>query len=238
MRVNLFRAIAVIITALVIAAPGIATADTNSGDSTSTTSTSTDKTTTSSDSTSTSTAPSSDKTGTDSSSSTASTDHASSPTSSETETETQKIESTDAQEGQQYVSSLAGSSSSNQNTAARVQYCQSAAQGLQTMLAGFQKNAQTFYGNITNVYNEALAYQKSSGATPSNLGALTTAATAAQLQAQAAVSAMNALSVNLNCTSATVATSVAIFRAALQQTRTYLTAYQTAVNNLLTALES
>lgn len=249
-KISLFRAFAVISAVLIVSMPGIVSADSGSGDSGGSDNNSSSSSSGGSDKQSSDSGSSSSSGSSDSSSSSSgdkgsgsSTDKNSTessgssdktPQNTEHETEVQ-IEDANSKDGQQYVNGLTNGQNTH-SASDRAKNCQAAQHGLETMLKNLQTNATNFDSRINTVYTQALAYQKSSGNTPTGFSTLVANATAAQLKAQAAVTALGSLSVNLNCSSSTVATNVAVFRAATAQARTYLVAYQTAVNKVLVAL--
>ncbi len=119
----------------------------------------------------------------------------------------------------------------------RAKNCQAAEKGLETKLANLQKNAASFKSKVDAVYSQALAYQTANNLNPAGIAQLEATASADQTAAKASVGALSGLSVNLDCSSNTVAQNVATFRAAAAHARTDLIAYKNAVVAVLTALE-
>ena len=123
-------------------------------------------------------------------------------------------------------------------TAQRQKYCQAAKHGLETKLTKLGKNAVAFQARIDKIFAKAQTYQSKNNIQVTNWDVLLATAQAAQTKAASSVATLQALNVNLDCTSSTVADNVATFKAAAKQARTDLHAYKSAVKDILKALEA
>lgn len=121
--------------------------------------------------------------------------------------------------------------------AERQKNCQAAEHGLSAKLANLQKNGAKFQAQIDSVYQKALTYQSTNNLNPTGIDQLEATANSAKITSAASVSALSNLSVNLDCTSSTVANNVATFRAAAKQARDDLNAYRKAVKAVLVSLK-
>lgn len=196
------------------------------GNSDSTTATTTD--TGGSDATSTSSDPSS----------TSKTD-ASSTSETEHGTETEALTEHDLnQKGNDMVRSLLAKHKNRQSDVARQRKCQAAKHGLETKLSNLQKNAAKHKALLDSTYGKVLTYQQQNNLNPANFDTLKAAADAAQAKAAASVSALDNLSVNLDCANTSVAANVASFKVAAQQAQSDLLAYRKAVVALIQTLQS
>lgn len=155
------------------------------------------------------------------------------------ETEKQAAEDKFSKEAEDHINNLLQNQHAKKHSdSQRTKNCQKAQKGLQTKLQNLQKNAAAHKALIDKVYSEALAYQQQSSLNPAGFGDLVNAANAAQSKAALSVAALGGLSVNLDCSSGSVAQNVATFQAAAQQARNDLLAYRTAVHAVLQALEN
>ncbi len=238
-----------ILTLVTFSAGPLAHADkssTNTGSSDSTSSTGSTSGNSSSSSTDSSSSSSSSDTHTSSasdSSAGSSTDKSSSSTDNSskdtTAGETEKqTEDSFQQQGDQLVSELVNTHTKTHTQSQRTKNCQAAKQGLETKLKNLQQNAAKSKSVIDSAYNKVLAYQQQQKLNPAGFISLTSAANAAQANATVSVGALSALSVNLDCTSSTVAQNVAAFQAAAQQVRNNLLTYRKDVVAVMQALES
>lgn len=149
---------------------------------------------------------------------------------------TNKAETEAETEGQDFIDNLL-KTHKRHTEQERQKNCQAAQKGLETKLSNIQKNASKFQTLINEVYQKALDYQQANNLSPAGFDQLVSTANSAKDTASASVSALASLSVNLDCSSSSVAGNVATFRAAAQQARTDLVSYKTAVKAVLTALE-
>lgn len=118
----------------------------------------------------------------------------------------------------------------------RQKNCQAAEHGLEKKLANLQTNSQNMLDRINTVLAKVLAYQQAQNLNPSGLSDLLSAANADQATTTMAVASLQALPVNLDCSSSAVPTTVASFKAAGQDARTALQTYRQAVKNIIVAL--
>lgn len=124
------------------------------------------------------------------------------------------------------------------STLDRQKNCQAAEHGLETSLTNLGNNAANFQARIDKVFSLALAYQSANNIQIANWDQLVAAAQTAKTKSASSVAALDALNVNLDCTSSTVAINVATFRVSDKKTLANLQAYKSAVQKILTALES
>src|SRR3569833_2227800 len=156
--------------------------------------------------------------------------------SNDSEQETETKESKAKTEGQALVDALLKTEKKHSESE-RAKNCQAAQKGLTTKLTNLQKNAASYQSTEDAIYQKALDYAQTNNLNPSGIDQLEATANADKTTAAASVGALGGLSVTLDCTSNTVATNVATFRAAASQARSDLLAYKTAVKAVLMALE-
>lgn len=120
----------------------------------------------------------------------------------------------------------------------RQQACQTRKQGLQTKVDNLDRNAQKHQKRIDEIFAKVVAYQKEKNLSIDNFDNLVAAATAAQSQAEASVSALANLKPTLDCNKDSVASDVAAFKAAAEQARGDISAYKNAVKELLKAAQA
>lgn len=125
-----------------------------------------------------------------------------------------------------------------QSDVARQRKCQAAKHGMQTKLGNMQRNTAKHKALIDSIYGKVLAYQQRNNVNPANFDTLVSTANDAQAKAGQSVSVLNDLSVNLDCADNSVATNVASFKVAAQQTRSDLLTYRKSVIAVLQALQS
>jgi hypothetical protein len=118
------------------------------------------------------------------------------------------------------------------------QICEARKNGIETRTSTLSDRAQESLARINGVFTKVVDYQKANNLTVTNFDALVVTATDAQTKATASVQALVALKGTVDCTDpTTVTTDIATFKAALDQARTDLKSYRTAVKNILTAVE-
>jgi flagellar basal body-associated protein FliL len=118
----------------------------------------------------------------------------------------------------------------------RKTHCLAAQHGLTTKLANLQNNTKKYQTKIDTVFQRALDYQQANNLNPTGFTDLVNTANTAKANASAAVAALDNLSVNIDCNSSGVASTIATFKAAAQKAHSSLKAYKTAVKNILVAL--
>lgn len=122
------------------------------------------------------------------------------------------------------------------DAATRQKNCQAAEKGLEKKLSTLQTNSSSFLDRVNAVLDKTLTYQQSNNLNPSNLSDLLAKANTAQTDATTAVGNLSSLSVNLDCSSSSVAENVATFKAAASDARSKLLAYKLSVKNIVVAL--
>lgn len=120
----------------------------------------------------------------------------------------------------------------------RKKNCHEHEHGLETKLGNLNKNAVKHLARIDGIYASALDYQKNHNLSPSNFAEMKSQADSAALQAKASTAVLAGLSVNVDCSSGSVAKDVSTFKAATAQVRTDLKAYKEAVKAVLHSLET
>lgn len=120
----------------------------------------------------------------------------------------------------------------------RTKTCESNKQGLQQKFTSIVANSQRVQTRISNVFDKAVAYQQTSGASSDSLTSLAAAAQTAKVASGSSITALQSVNVSVDCNNKTVATDVAAFKVAAQDTRTSLHSYRSAVKAYLQALET
>jgi len=90
---------------------------------------------------------------------------------------------------------------------------------------------------IDSIYSKVKAFHDSKQLNVANYDSLTTAVDQAQANAAASIDALQALQVNVDCSSQTVGESVAAFQQAVKATRDSLKTYRSSLVDLITALK-
>lgn len=124
------------------------------------------------------------------------------------------------------------------SAAERESNCKKHQKGLDTKLGNLGKNADKHKSHIDGVLTKALAFQTDKNLNPDGFADLVSKAQTAQANAVASISALKALTVNVDCANPNVAYHVATFKAAAAQVRTDLFAYRDAVKAALKTLEN
>ncbi len=123
-------------------------------------------------------------------------------------------------------------------TEQRQKVCEAHKQGLSNKFSHLVTNSQKIQTKIDGIYAKALAFQQSSGATPTGFADLVATADTAKANAAASIANLQTITPTIDCNSTSVASDVATFKAAAQQTRDNLKAYKTAVKAVLKALQT
>lgn len=118
----------------------------------------------------------------------------------------------------------------------RQKVCEGRKNGLTNKFSRTVTNSQRIQARFDEVLSKAQTYQQAKNITVANWDGLVAGAQAAQATSAASIAALQAVTPAINCTSATVADSVATFKTAAGQTRDGLKAYRTAVKAVLKAL--
>ncbi len=120
----------------------------------------------------------------------------------------------------------------------RTKACESHKKGLTNKFSHIVTNAQKTQTRIDGIYTKALAFQTSTNAQPAGIESLISIADGAKANSAASIAALKAITPTIDCNSTSVASDVATFKAAAQQTRDNLKAYRTAVKAVIKALET
>ncbi len=126
----------------------------------------------------------------------------------------------------------------NKTDAQRQKVCENHKQGISNKFNHIVTNSQKIQKRIDDIYAKALAFQQSNGTTPDGFADLTAAADTAKANAAASITALQAITPTIDCNNTSVASDIATFKAAAQQTRDNLKAYRTSVKAVLKALET
>lgn len=122
-----------------------------------------------------------------------------------------------------------------QSEAARQKVCAVRKQGIENRSSRIVAAAQRHQDRISNVLDKVTAYQKDKNLTITNWDSLLSTANSAKTTSQASIDALKTVKPVLDCNNTTVASDVATFKAAAEQTRDNLDAYKKAVRALLVA---
>ncbi|MEK7153435.1 MAG: hypothetical protein AAB834_05785 [Patescibacteria group bacterium] len=121
---------------------------------------------------------------------------------------------------------------------ARKKACEARKQGLQRKIGNLVKNAEKYQARIDEVFAKATTFYSENNLSVDGYDELVVRTTNAKAQAQASVQALKSLKPTIDCTSNTVATDVATFKAAAEQARKDLRSYKQAVKSILTDLRA
>ena len=119
----------------------------------------------------------------------------------------------------------------------RKKTCQERKAGLEQKLTNIKKNSQKHQDKITSFLDKTVKYKDDNNITDADVAAAILKATDAKATSAASVAALQTLSPSIDCTSGAVASDVAAFKAAAEQTRNNLKAYRSAVKGVYEALE-
>lgn len=153
----------------------------------------------------------------------------------ETTPETKQHES-DAKERAKEIVKEARKDHKTQTHDERVKNCESHKKGLDTKLVNLAKNAQKHQAHIADVMLKVESFKTTNSLNVANFDKLVAAATAAQAQSLASVNALSLLNPDLVCANDNVATDIATFKAAAEQTHKDLLSFRQSVKDLLTAV--
>lgn len=154
-------------------------------------------------------------------------------------TDSQEVETHNAKHASRLIEAEMQLPGAKKHSAAdREKNCKKHQKGLETKLANLGKNADKHKAHIDGVLAKALAFKTDKNLNPDGFTALVTTAQTTQASAAASITALKALTVNIDCTSPNVATNVATFKAASAQVRSDLFAYRDAVKAALISLEN
>lgn len=180
-----------------------------------------------------------------SSSNSGSAEHATVTATSKTETETEHAVETETSDdssaelhkrGSSVIDDLRKTHKSAKTTAERQKTCESHKQGLTNKFSRMVSNSEKIQAHIDEVFTKGQAFKVSSGLSPADYDTLVATAVTAQTNSQASIATLKTVQPAVDCNSETVASDVATFRAAAQQTRDNLKAYRTSVRAVLKTL--
>lgn len=175
----------------------------------------------------------------------------SSPNSTETEQETeqhqsdsvsaedvQKVETEVHHKGRQLLQQAKQEHKQERTAAQRQKVCEARKTGIEHRTTALLAAAKRHLNRINNVYTKVQAYKTDKNVSVANWDSLVASADAAKAQAAASVAALENAKPSVDCTSDTLADSIATYKAATAQARTDIQNYRKAVKNILSALES
>lgn len=116
--------------------------------------------------------------------------------------------------------------------------CEERKKGLETKLSRLSNNATKHQAKISAYLDKIVAYKVDNNIENADVDAAILSALDAKTTSEASVSALAALSPTVDCTSGAVASDVANFKAAAEQTRANLKAYRKAVKAVHSAVEN
>lgn len=119
----------------------------------------------------------------------------------------------------------------------RKKLCSEKKKGVETKLSRITSNAQKHQDRISAYLDKIIVYKTEKNITSTDIDNAITAANEAKLTSAATVAALKDLSTTINCDSPTVASDLATFKAAAEQTRNNLKAFKTSVVAVHTAVE-
>lgn len=141
-------------------------------------------------------------------------------------------------QGQRLLALAKKEHQSGKSQAQIAKVCDARKKGIEIRTARLVGNAQASLTRINKVLNEVVTFQKTNNVAVANFSALVAMATAAQMKATTSVQALAAVNPTIDCTSTSAASQLATFKAAVAQARTDLIAYRSAVQQILSAVES
>lgn len=115
--------------------------------------------------------------------------------------------------------------------------CEERKKGLETKLQRLSSNATKHQARISAYLDKIVAYKVDNNIANADVDAAILSALDAKTTSEASVTALAELSPTLNCDSGTVASDVAIFKAAAEQARNDLKIYRKAVKNVHSVIE-
>lgn len=118
----------------------------------------------------------------------------------------------------------------------RQKACEQRQKSIDTRTTNWSAAAQRHLDVFNSIFTKVKAFHDSKQLNVSSYDTLVAAATAKQTAAQSAVDALKALNVQVDCTQADPASSVATIKTAVSDARTTLQAYRSALKDLVVAL--
>lgn len=119
----------------------------------------------------------------------------------------------------------------------RQQACEARKSNLQRRMTNAVAAANRHKEVFDKIYTRVKDFYTNKNLNVTNYADLTAAVDKAQTDAQSSIDALSALDVNVDCTSQTVAGSVATFQTAVKSTRDSLKAYRSALVDLIKSLK-
>ena len=116
--------------------------------------------------------------------------------------------------------------------------CEAHKDGLTNKFSHIVTNSQRTQKRIDDIFAKAQTFAQTSGQTPADFDSLVAAAMTAQTNSAASITALQAVTPSIDCNNTSVASDVATFKAAAQQTRDNLKAYKAAVKAVLKSLQT
>lgn len=121
--------------------------------------------------------------------------------------------------------------------AQRQKACEQRQKSIDKRTANFGAAAQRHLTVFNNVFTKVQAFHDSKGLNVANYDTLVATAKAKQTAAQAAVDALKALDVQIDCTQTDPASTVATIKTAVANARTALQGYRSAIKDVIVALK-
>jgi len=122
-------------------------------------------------------------------------------------------------------------------TALRQKACEVRQKSIDTRTGNFATAAQRHLDVFNSIFTKVQTFHDNKKLNVANYTTLVAAATAKQTAAQAAVTTLKALNVQLDCTQPDPAAAVATIKQAVGNARTALQAYRTSLKDLIVALK-
>lgn len=139
--------------------------------------------------------------------------------------------------GDDIIAELEKGHKSTKTPEQRQKVCEAHKDGLVNKFQHIDGNSQAIQDRINDVLVKAQTYKTSHNLQPANFDALVASAEAAKATSTQSIAAMKTVEPSLDCNNMSVASDVATFKAATQQTRDSLKSYRTAVKAVLHSLE-
>lgn len=118
----------------------------------------------------------------------------------------------------------------------RQKTCEQRKKGIETKFDRISTNTQKVQDRIDTVLDKATTYADKNNLNSGDIAGLITTANAAKSKSASSVANLKTLKPTIDCTSNTVPSDIATFKAAAKEARDNLKSYRTAVKNLLKAL--
>lgn len=119
----------------------------------------------------------------------------------------------------------------------RKKVCEQRKKGIENKFSKIVTNAKRAQTRIDGFYTKAINYHEKNDITPTNWSDLVAAADTAKANSQGSIDALATISPSVDCSTNTVPTDIANFKAAAKSTRDNLKAYKMSVKDMLKALK-